>query len=134
MPETKWFLAKREVKSSGDTKVQHSDYNTKINCKAATRADSGRYTITAENTNGKDVAEVEVIVLSVPSPPGGPLKVCITTSLASPHSLFPFPLVCLSSLTASPFPSLFTFIFPHSSPSLPPSLFPSPFSPSSLTF
>ncbi|KAM3957310.1 projectin protein bent isoform 8-T9 [Aphomia sociella] len=75
MPETKWFLAKKEVKSSGDMKVQHSDYNTKLNCKAATRSDSGRYTITAENSNGKDVAEVEVIVLSVPSPPGGPLKV-----------------------------------------------------------
>lgn len=75
MPETKWFLGKREVKSSGDMKVQHSDYNSKIACKAATRADSGRYTITAENVNGKDVAEVEVIVLSVPSPPGGPLKV-----------------------------------------------------------
>lgn len=80
MPESKWFLAKKEVKSSGDMKVQHSDYNTKINCKAATRADSGRYTITAENVNGKDLAEVEVIVLSAPSPPGGPLKVCINCS------------------------------------------------------
>jgi hypothetical protein len=79
MPETKWYLAKKEVKSGGDMKVQHSDYNTKMNCKAATRADSGRYTITAENSNGKDVAEVEVIVLSVPSPPGGPLKVYYTT-------------------------------------------------------
>ncbi|KAI5639981.1 immunoglobulin i-set domain-containing protein [Phthorimaea operculella] len=75
MPETKWFLGKKEVKSGGDMKVQHSDYFTKLACKAATRADSGRYTITAENPNGKDVAEVEVIVLSVPSPPGGPLKV-----------------------------------------------------------
>lgn len=75
MPETKWFLGKREVKSGGDTKVQHSDYNTKITCKAARRGDSGRYAITAENVNGKDVAEVEVIVLDVPSPPGGPLKV-----------------------------------------------------------
>lgn len=75
MPETKWFLAKKEVKSAGDVKVQHSDYNTKLNCKTSRRADSGRYTITAENVNGKDVAEVEVIVLDVPSPPGGPLKV-----------------------------------------------------------
>lgn len=75
MPETKWYLAKKEVKSGGDMKVQHSDYNTKLNCKSATRGDSGRYTITAENVNGKDVAEVEVIVLSVPTPPGGPLKV-----------------------------------------------------------
>lgn len=81
MPETKWFLGKKEVKSAGETKVQHSDYNTKLNCKTATRADSGRYTITAENCNGKDVAEVEVIVLSVPSPPGGPLKVITTFML-----------------------------------------------------
>lgn len=75
MPVTKWLLKNKEIKSNGNTKVQHSDYNTKLNVRNATRADSGMYTITAENVNGKDIADVQVTVLDVPSPPGGPLKV-----------------------------------------------------------
>ncbi|ERL85176.1 hypothetical protein D910_02598 [Dendroctonus ponderosae] len=75
MPTTKWLQKGKEIKSGPNCKVQHGDYNTKINVKNATRADSGTYTVTAENANGKDIAEVEVIVLDVPSPPGGPLKV-----------------------------------------------------------
>jgi hypothetical protein len=31
----------------------------------ATRAESGRYTITAENVKGKDTAEVDVIILGM---------------------------------------------------------------------
>ncbi|KAF2885739.1 hypothetical protein ILUMI_20443 [Ignelater luminosus] len=75
MPETKWLMKGKELKSSDNIKIQHSDYNTKINVRNATRADAGTYTVTAENINGKDIADVEVIVLDVPSPPGGPLKV-----------------------------------------------------------
>ncbi|GLH11531.1 Titin, partial [Gryllus bimaculatus] len=74
-PTTKWQLRGKEIKSSDRIKVQHADYNTKLNVRMATRAESGKYTITAENINGKDVAEVDVIVLDKPSPPGGPLKV-----------------------------------------------------------
>lgn len=75
MPTTKWLLKGKEIKSSANIKVQHSDYNTKISVRNATRADSGTYNVTAENVNGKDIADVEVTVLDVPSPPGGPLKV-----------------------------------------------------------
>lgn len=75
MPTTKWLHKGKEVKSGPNCKVQHADYNTKISIKNATRDDTGTYTVTAENPNGKDIAEVEVIVLDVPSPPGGPLKV-----------------------------------------------------------
>lgn len=75
MPETKWLMSNKEIKSSGDVKVTHTDYNTKIYVKNATRSDAGTYTVTAENVNGKDIAEVKVIVLDVPSPPTGPLKV-----------------------------------------------------------
>lgn len=74
-PATKWMLKGREVKTAERIKVTHVEYNTKINVRMATRADSGKYTITAENINGKDTADVEVIVLDKPSPPGGPLKV-----------------------------------------------------------
>lgn len=75
MPETKWLMKNKDIKSSKNVKVQHTDYHTKISVRNATRADSGTYTVTAENVNGKDIAEVEVTVLDVPSPPGGPLKV-----------------------------------------------------------
>lgn len=62
-PETKWLIRGKEVKSTDRIKVQHAEYNTKLNVRLATRAESGRYTITAENVNGKDTAEVDVIVL-----------------------------------------------------------------------
>ncbi|XP_025833492.1 twitchin isoform X4 [Agrilus planipennis] len=75
MPETKWLIKGRELRNTDKIKIQHSDYNTKISVKNATRAEAGTYTVTAENINGKDIADVEVIVLDVPSPPGGPLKV-----------------------------------------------------------
>lgn len=75
MPTTKWLIKNKELKSGERTKVQHGEYNTKLSVRNATRAESGTYTVTAENDNGKDIADVEVIVLDVPSPPGGPLKV-----------------------------------------------------------
>lgn len=75
MPETKWLIKNKEIKSGDGVKVTHSDYFTKISVKNASRSDAGTYTVTAENINGKDIAEVNVIVLDVPSPPGGPLKV-----------------------------------------------------------
>lgn len=75
MPTTKWLMKSKEIKSGENVKVQHSDYFTKISVRSATRSDAGTYIVTAENVNGKDIAEVEVIILDVPSPPGGPLKV-----------------------------------------------------------
>lgn len=63
MPTTKWTFRNREVKSSEKAKVTHSDYNTKIVIRMATRAESGTYTITAENINGTDTAKVEVTVI-----------------------------------------------------------------------
>lgn len=74
-PTTKWALRNKEVKVSDHIKITSVDYNTKLNVRMATRADSGIYSITAENCNGKDVADVEVIVLDKPGSPCGPLKV-----------------------------------------------------------
>ncbi|KAI5726324.1 hypothetical protein M8J76_000791 [Diaphorina citri] len=75
MPVTKWFSGIKELRGLDHIKVQHLDYNTKLGVRMAQRADAGFYTVTAENINGKDSVEVEVIVLDKPSPPGGPLKV-----------------------------------------------------------
>ena len=74
-PEIKWTLKNKEVKTSERTKVHFEDYNTKLNVKTASRAESGVYTITASNVNGTDIAEVEVIVIDKPGPPNGPLKI-----------------------------------------------------------
>jgi hypothetical protein len=74
-PEIKWSLKGQQVTPSDRTKINNQDYNTKLNVRNATRAESGIYTITASNVNGTDIAEVEVIVLDRPSPPNGPLKV-----------------------------------------------------------
>lgn len=62
-PEKRWLLKKKEIKNSSVTNIRFSDYNTKIRVTGATRAESGTYTIVAENCNGKDSADVEVIVL-----------------------------------------------------------------------
>lgn len=73
-PTTKWLLGKREVRPTERVKVKHVDYNTSLSVRMATRAESGRYTIIAENINGEDEAFVKVTVLDVPSPPQGPLR------------------------------------------------------------
>lgn len=63
MPTTKWTFHNKELKSSEKSKVTHGEYNTKIVVRMATRAESGTYTITAENINGSDTAKVEVTVI-----------------------------------------------------------------------
>lgn len=73
-PTTKWMLGKREVRPTERIKVKHVDYNTSLSVRMATRAESGRYSIIAENINGMDEAFVKVTVLDVPSPPQGPLR------------------------------------------------------------
>uniref|UniRef100_A0A8D8U7T9 Twitchin n=1 Tax=Cacopsylla melanoneura TaxID=428564 RepID=A0A8D8U7T9_9HEMI len=75
MPTTKWFAGHKEIRGLDHVKVQHLDYNTKLAVRMAQRCDAGYYTVTAENVNGKDSVEVEVIIIDKPSPPGGPLKV-----------------------------------------------------------
>ena len=74
-PDTEWRLRDQTVKSVGNVKVQHEPYNTKLNVRQATRAQSGIFTVKATNKYGEDEAQVEVIVLDRPSPPGGPLRI-----------------------------------------------------------
>lgn len=75
IPKTKWSLGKHEVKPSDRIKVSHVDYATKLTVRQAVRSDTGTYTISAENVNGTDSADVKVTVLDKPAPPRGPLKV-----------------------------------------------------------
>lgn len=73
-PTVTWKLGGSELKSDEQTKIDNVDYNTKLTTKQAKRMHSGIYTIVASNRNGTDEAEVEVVVLSAPSRPKGPLK------------------------------------------------------------
>jgi len=75
IPDKKWSLKKKEIKPHGAHMMSFQDYSTKLRVGDATRAESGTYTIFAENCNGTDSVDVEVIVLDVPGAPMGPLKV-----------------------------------------------------------
>lgn len=46
---------------------------TKLCIENSNRNDSGKYTITAKNEFGKDSADIEVVVVSKPGVPRGPL-------------------------------------------------------------
>ncbi|XP_049301024.1 twitchin isoform X5 [Anopheles funestus] len=80
VPTTRWSISKREIKPTDRYKLQNYDYSTKLTIRSATREESGTYQLDAENENGKDTATVQVTVLDVPSPPGGPLKVVEITA------------------------------------------------------
>lgn len=73
-PKIAWFINNTPLTSSDRTKIDNStDNNTKLKTVEATRIDSGTYKIVATNENGKDEAEVNVVVLDVPGTPNGPL-------------------------------------------------------------
>lgn len=55
--------------------IKNVDYHTEFSIANAVRRDTGKYTLTAENCNGKDTETVELTVLSKPSPPKGILLV-----------------------------------------------------------
>lgn len=73
-PTKSWEFKDNPVFSTDRIKVTNEDYKTKLRIQDAKRSDSGPYTLTAKNINGKDAATVTVTVLDVPSPPEGPLR------------------------------------------------------------
>ena len=74
-PATKeWELKENIIMSSDRIKIVNEDYNTKLRITEAKRSDSGTYTLTAKNRNGKDVTTVNVTVMDIPTAPEGPLK------------------------------------------------------------
>lgn len=73
--EVTWHLANNELVSDENIRIDNIDYNTKFAVTRAKRSHSGKYKIKAVNENGSDEAEVDIQVLSKPSPPKGPLNV-----------------------------------------------------------
>lgn len=61
-------------------KIENTEYHTEFQIINAVRKDSGKYTLTATNKNGKDTETVELCVLASPGQPGGPLEVSDVTA------------------------------------------------------
>lgn len=78
-PTTVWELLGKELESDANRTVEHKEYKSHISVRKATRADAGKYKITATNSSGRDEAEVEVCVLGRPSRPEGPIEIPETT-------------------------------------------------------
>lgn len=74
-PTISWSFAGKPLEETGDIKIENKDYETHIQMKNMSRPQSGKYKILAENSSGKDEAEVEIIVLDRPGKPEGPLEV-----------------------------------------------------------
>ena len=74
-PDKKWTCNGKEVTASDKIKIVFQDYNTKIFVRSATRKENGTLTITAENVNGSDTADVKITVIDRPGAPMGPLNV-----------------------------------------------------------
>lgn len=74
-PTLTWSFKDAEVIPIEGIRIETEDYNTKITFVDTTRKESGTYKLKAENVNGIDEAEVEVIILDKPSKPEGPLEV-----------------------------------------------------------
>lgn len=74
-PTLTWSFKDKEITASGQARLDNEDYNTKLTLLDTSRKESGIYKLRAENINGVDEAEVEVIILDKPSKPEGPLEV-----------------------------------------------------------
>ncbi|KPU74929.1 uncharacterized protein Dana_GF19006, isoform G [Drosophila ananassae] len=74
-PSLTWIFKEKELLHTGKVRLENEDYNTKLTLLDTSRKDSGQYRLRAENINGVDEADVEVIILDKPSKPEGPLEV-----------------------------------------------------------
>ena len=72
-PTIDWQKEKRKI---DDYRVVTDTQNnrTKLYVSASKRSDSGKYQVTAQNSHGKDTAELDVVVVDKPGPPTGPLS------------------------------------------------------------
>lgn len=74
-PTVTWSHDAIKIDSSKHVNITNVNYNSKFVIRDSIREDSGDYTITAVNSSGKDKVTVNVIVMGVPQPPEGPVKV-----------------------------------------------------------
>lgn len=75
-----WTLKGEVLTSMERIKIENEDYKTTFILTKAKRSDSAVYTVTAKNASGQDQVEMEVLVLSKPTKPKGPLEVSDVTA------------------------------------------------------
>lgn len=61
-PTIIWTINESEIKATDRISLTNEDYNTKLVIRRATRAESGKFIITATNSSGRDAANVIVLV------------------------------------------------------------------------
>lgn len=74
-PKITWTLKGTVLANNERLKIVNEDYKTCFIFQKMKRVDTGTYIVTAKNDSGTDTVEVEVVVVSKPSKPKGPLKV-----------------------------------------------------------
>ncbi|CAD7001755.1 unnamed protein product, partial [Ceratitis capitata] len=72
-PALTWIFKEKELSSDNQVRLENEDYTTKLTILDTTRVQNGFYKLKAENENGIDEADVEVIILDKPAKPEGPL-------------------------------------------------------------
>lgn len=75
-PTITWTFNDQTLKTADRVTIENKDYHTSFIKQKMVRTDAGKYVVTAKNDSGTDTVEVEVEVVSKPSKPKGPLKVC----------------------------------------------------------
>lgn len=79
-PKVTWTLKEQTLRNTDRLKIENEDYKTSFVLQKVQRSDTGIYTVTARNDSGVDTVEVDVLVISKPSKPKGPLKVSDVTA------------------------------------------------------
>ena len=74
-PDVTWTVGNKSVPLNHSRRIDDVPYNSKYTNDKAERKDTAVYTVTAVNKYGQDTAEIEVVVVSKPSKPEGPLEV-----------------------------------------------------------
>lgn len=80
-PNIKWVWRDNVALTNSERiKIENTDYHTDFTLINAARRDTGKYTLIAENVNGKDQETVDLTVLGKPGAPEGPLEVSDVTA------------------------------------------------------
>lgn len=79
-PTIVWTYQEKTLKTLDRLKIENEEYKTTFILQKVKRSDTGLYIVTARNDSGVDTVEVELIVISKPSKPKGPLDVSDVTA------------------------------------------------------
>ena len=75
LPNLSFTLNGKEVNSDARFSNNLSEYLLKVSLKDSKRSDTGKYLVKLTNVHGSDSCEIDLVVLSAPSKPKGPLEV-----------------------------------------------------------